>query len=167
MKKFNEMTSKELKVVAKEAKVKNWWNLKKAELVTELEKIEEAKKATKKEKKAVKKAKKAIKVQREFTKLNEERNREFGYISMSVKTEDKFKASTYAEELVKMMNNMYAPGNGDDEPNFTLLGCADDSEGYADVISFKKDKGRIAEQRLYVGKLMTEAMKEMNRHFQL
>lgn len=166
MKKFNEMTSKELKAAAKEAKVKNWWNLKKAELVTELEKIEEAKKATKKEKKATKKVKKAIKVQREFTKLNEERNREFGYISMSVKSEDKEKAVTYAEELVKEMNELYNFGDSNDTAEFTLLGCPDDTEGYADMISFKKDKGHIAEQRLYVGKLMTEAMKSLNSVFQ-
>lgn len=165
MKNFNEMTSKELKAAAKEAKVKNWWNLKKTELVVELEKIEEAKKATKKEKKATKKAKKAIKVQREFVKVGEERNKEFGYIGMAVKSEDKEKAVIYAEELVKEMNEMYSFGE-EGAAEFTLLGCPDDTEGYADTISFKKDKGHIAEQRLYVGKLMTEAMKKLNEVFQ-
>ena len=165
MKKLNEMTSKELKAMAKDAKVKNWWNLKKEELVNELEKIEAAKKVTKKEKKATKKAKKAIKVQREFVKVGEERNKEFGYIGMAVKSEDKEKAVIYAEELVKEMNEMYSFGD-EGAAEFTLLGCPDDTEGYADTISFKKDKGHIAEQRLYVGKLMTEAMKKLNEAFQ-
>lgn len=165
MKKLNEMTSKELKAMAKDAKVKNWWNLKKEELVNELEKIEAAKKATKKEKKAIKKAKKAIKVQREFVKVGEERNKEFGYIGMAVKSENKEKAVIYAEELVKEMNEIYDFGT-EGAAEFTLLGCPDDTEGYADTISFKKDKGHIAEQRLYVGKLMTEAMKKLNEVFQ-
>lgn len=165
MKNFNEMTSKELKAAAKESKVKNWWNLKKVELITELEKIEAAKKVTKKEKKATKKAKKAIKVQREFVKVGEERNKEFGYISMVVKSEDKEKAAIYAEELVKEMNEMYM-FESDVVANFELLRCPDDSEGYTDTISFVKDKGHIAEQRLYVGKLMTEAMKKLNEVFQ-
>lgn len=164
MKNFNEMTTKELKAMAKEAKVKNWWNLKKVELVAELEKIEAAKKETKKEKKSAKKSKRAIKVQREFVKVGEERNKEFGYIGMAVKAEDKEKAAIYAEELVKEMNEMYDFNDG--EAEFELLRCPDDTEGYADTISFKKDKGHIAEQRLYVGKLMTEAMKKMNEVFQ-
>lgn len=168
MKKINEMTSKELKAMAKEAKVKNWWNLKKLELVAELEKIEEAKKVDKKKsiKKPVKKAtKKAIKVQREFVKVGEDRRTEFGYISVAVKSEDKEKALIYAEELVREMNEMYSFGTNDDKANFTLLQCADTDEGYSDTISFIKDKGHIAEQRLYVGKLMTEAMKELNKIF--
>ncbi len=37
MKNINEMTSKELKEVAKELKVKNWWTLKKAELIAAIE----------------------------------------------------------------------------------------------------------------------------------
>lgn len=40
MKELREMTSKELKEIAKELKVKNWWNLKKAELIVEIEKIQ-------------------------------------------------------------------------------------------------------------------------------
>lgn len=35
------MTSKELKEMAKELKVKNWWNLKKSELIAEIKKIRE------------------------------------------------------------------------------------------------------------------------------
>lgn len=166
MKKLNEMTSKELKAMAKDAKVKNWWNLKKEELVNELEKIEEAKKATKKEKKATKKAKKAIKVQREFVKVGEDRNKEFGYISMAVKCDDWKKGSEYAEQLVGIMNEMYEFGTNGEDANFTVLGCPDTDEGYADTISFIKDKGHIAEQRLYIGKLMTEAMKKLNEVFQ-
>lgn len=34
------MTSKELKAMAKELKVKNWWNLKKAELITAIQSIQ-------------------------------------------------------------------------------------------------------------------------------
>lgn len=41
MKELREMTSKELKEIAKELKVKNWWNLKKAELIVEIEKIQD------------------------------------------------------------------------------------------------------------------------------
>ena len=37
MKDLNTMTSKELKATAKELKVKNWWNLKKTELIAEIE----------------------------------------------------------------------------------------------------------------------------------
>jgi hypothetical protein len=37
MKNLNEMNSKELKGMAKELKVKNWWNLNKATLITEIE----------------------------------------------------------------------------------------------------------------------------------
>lgn len=36
------MTSKELKAIAKELSVKNWWNLKKVELIAEIEKIQNA-----------------------------------------------------------------------------------------------------------------------------
>lgn len=36
------MTSKELKAMAKELGVKNWWNLKKAELIAEIQKIQDA-----------------------------------------------------------------------------------------------------------------------------
>ena len=36
------MTSKELKVMAKELGVKNWWNLKKVELIAEIQKIQDA-----------------------------------------------------------------------------------------------------------------------------
>lgn len=47
---YEAMTATELKNQAKERKVKNWWNLKKAELVealSTLDKVEEAEKATK------------------------------------------------------------------------------------------------------------------------
>lgn len=47
---YEAMTATELKDQAKERKVKNWWNLKKAELVealSTLDKVEEAEKATK------------------------------------------------------------------------------------------------------------------------
>jgi hypothetical protein len=37
MKNLNEMNSKELKGMAKDLKVKNWWNLNKATLITEIE----------------------------------------------------------------------------------------------------------------------------------
>lgn len=37
---YESMTSKELKEIAKEKKVKNWWNLKKEEIITELKKFE-------------------------------------------------------------------------------------------------------------------------------
>lgn len=37
MKNINEMTSKELKEVAKELKVKNWWTLKKTELIAAIQ----------------------------------------------------------------------------------------------------------------------------------
>ena len=46
-KNYETMTAQELKTVAKEKKVKNWWNLKKAELVEALkvlEKVEEVEK---------------------------------------------------------------------------------------------------------------------------
>lgn len=39
---LNEMTAKELKEVAKELKVKNWWSLGKAALIEEIEKIQNA-----------------------------------------------------------------------------------------------------------------------------
>lgn len=42
MKNINEMTSKELKEMAKELKVKNWWTLKKAELIAEITAIQNA-----------------------------------------------------------------------------------------------------------------------------
>jgi hypothetical protein len=164
MKKLNEMTSKELKAMAKDAKVKNWWNLKKEELIAELEKIEAAKKekkAAKKEKKESKRVKKAIKVQREFVKVGEDRRDKFGYISISVKCDDWKKGSEYAEALVKKMNEMYEFGTNGEDANFTVLGCPDTEGGYTDTISFIKDKGHVADQRLYVGKLMTEAMKKM------
>lgn len=52
MKKINEMTSTELKAMAKELHIKNWWKMKKADLVTEIEKLQKAEKpATKKNKK--------------------------------------------------------------------------------------------------------------------
>lgn len=37
---YESMTSKELKEIAKEKKVKNWWNLKKEEIIIELKKFE-------------------------------------------------------------------------------------------------------------------------------
>lgn len=40
MKNLNEMTAKELKELAKELKVKNWWSLGKAALIEEIEKIQ-------------------------------------------------------------------------------------------------------------------------------
>lgn len=40
------MTSKELKAIAKELGVKNWWNLKKTELIAEIEKIQTAEEET-------------------------------------------------------------------------------------------------------------------------
>ena len=42
MKNINEMTSKELKEMAKELKVKNWWTLKKAELIAEITAVQNA-----------------------------------------------------------------------------------------------------------------------------
>lgn len=42
MKNLNEMTSKELKETAKELHVKNWWKLKKDDLIIEIEKIQNA-----------------------------------------------------------------------------------------------------------------------------
>lgn len=42
MKNLNEMNSKELKELAKEMKVKNWWNLRKAELIEEIDKLQNA-----------------------------------------------------------------------------------------------------------------------------
>lgn len=50
MKDLREMTSKELKEIAKEMKISNWWNLKKAVLI---EKIEEVQNMTDEEKQAV------------------------------------------------------------------------------------------------------------------
>jgi len=50
MKNLNEMTSKELKELAKELKISNWWNLKKAVLI---EKIEEVQNMTDEEKQAI------------------------------------------------------------------------------------------------------------------
>lgn len=50
MKNLNEMTSKELKEIAKGMKISNWWNLKKAVLI---EKIEEIQNMTDEEKQAV------------------------------------------------------------------------------------------------------------------
>lgn len=41
---YEEMNSKQLKEIAKEKKVKNWWNLKKDELIAELRKLEAPKK---------------------------------------------------------------------------------------------------------------------------
>lgn len=38
MKNFNEMTTKELKNIAKELKVSNWWTLRKDQLIVEIEK---------------------------------------------------------------------------------------------------------------------------------
>ena len=40
MKDLREMTSKELKDVAKELKISNWWNLKKAVLIEKIEKVQ-------------------------------------------------------------------------------------------------------------------------------
>lgn len=66
-KNYTNMTAQELKNQAKERKVKNWWTLKKAELIealTALDKIEEAEEAAKKaeaQKEAPKKTKKAEK----------------------------------------------------------------------------------------------------------
>lgn len=37
---YKEMTTKQLKEIAKEKKVKNWWNLKKEELITEIQQLE-------------------------------------------------------------------------------------------------------------------------------
>lgn len=42
VKNLNEMTSKELKELAKELKVKSWWTLNKEALITEIEKIQNA-----------------------------------------------------------------------------------------------------------------------------
>lgn len=39
---MNNMTSKELKAIAKELKVKDWWNLKKSELIAAIEAIQNA-----------------------------------------------------------------------------------------------------------------------------
>ena len=50
MKNLNEMTAKELKEIAKEMKISNWWNLKKAVLI---EKIEEAQNMTEEEKQEI------------------------------------------------------------------------------------------------------------------
>lgn len=50
MKDLREMTSKELKEIAKEMKISNWWNLKKAVLI---EKIEEVQNMTDEEKQAI------------------------------------------------------------------------------------------------------------------
>lgn len=41
---YNEMTSKQLKEIAKEKHVKNWWNLRKEELIAALTPTEEPKK---------------------------------------------------------------------------------------------------------------------------
>lgn len=41
MKNLSEMTSKELKAVAKELSVKNWWNLNKETLIAEIKKIQD------------------------------------------------------------------------------------------------------------------------------
>lgn len=43
MRNLKELTAIELKGLAKEAKVSNWWTLKKAELITALEEVEETK----------------------------------------------------------------------------------------------------------------------------
>lgn len=40
MKNLNEMTSKELKEMAKEMKISNWWNLKKSVLIEKIEKAQ-------------------------------------------------------------------------------------------------------------------------------
>ena len=50
MKDLREMTSKELKEIAKEMKISNWWNLKKAVLI---EKIEEVQNMSDEEKQAI------------------------------------------------------------------------------------------------------------------
>lgn len=50
MKDLREMTNKELKEIAKEMKISNWWNLKKAVLI---EKIEEVQNMTDEEKQAI------------------------------------------------------------------------------------------------------------------
>lgn len=50
MKDLREMTSKELKEIAKEMKISNWWNLKKAVLI---EKIEEVQNMSEEEKQAI------------------------------------------------------------------------------------------------------------------
>lgn len=42
MKNINNMTAKELKEMAKELKVKNWWNLKKAELIAAIQEAQES-----------------------------------------------------------------------------------------------------------------------------
>lgn len=39
---MNNMNTKELKAMAKELKVKNWWNLKKSELIANIEAIQNA-----------------------------------------------------------------------------------------------------------------------------
>ena len=43
--------------------------------------------------------------------------------------------------------------------NYNALRCPDvDGDSYTDMISFEKAEGKIAQQRSYVGKLMTRAM---------
>ena len=52
---MNNMNTKELKAMAKELKVKNWWNLKKDELIREIQKLQNEAKEEAKEVKSKRK----------------------------------------------------------------------------------------------------------------
>lgn len=158
MKKINEMSVKELREVAKELNIAGRWDMNKGQLVEAIEKVEAEKKAAKEAKKATKKTatkEKAMKVQRAFVEVADARKETYRYITITVKNVDEAKATEYIDAVCAKMQEL----DDEFECNYNALRCPDvDGDSYTDMISFEKAEGKIAQQRSYVGKLMTRAM---------
>lgn len=158
MKKINEMSVKELREVAKELNIAGRWDMNKGQLIEAIEKIEAEKEAAKKAEAAKKvetpKAK-AMKVQRAFVEVADTRKEVYRYITITVKNVNEDKASEYIDAVCAKMTEM----DEEFECEYNALRCPDVEENsYTDMISFTKVEGKIAQQRSYVGKLMTRAM---------
>lgn len=155
MKKLNEMSVKELREIAKELEIPGRWDMNKTQLIEKITEKQEAKKSSKS--KTKKEVKKSMKVKRYFIDAKSNKGDENAYIFIKISNVSSEEALEYVNKLCKNMSE------ADKEFNtvYSLDEGGMDETGFVGKISFKREKGLIAYQRLYVGKLMTVEMNKL------
>lgn len=157
MKKLNEMSVKELREIAKELEIPGRWDMNKTKLIEKITEKQEVKKSSKS--KTKKEVKKSMKVKRYFIDAKSNKGDENAYIFIKISNVSSEEALEYVNKLCKNMSE------ADKEFNTVYSLCEgwilDENSGFTGKISFKREKGLIAYQRLYVGKLMTVEMHKL------